>query len=442
LTILAADMPQHTASRSRRLPWLTGSLLAIVVIAAGTYVITVQLTAVRQSSVAACLNETFQSSRQQSLPLSWSAAKLPLPQLETKLNITTALPSDLRMFSIAAAMCCSEMQRDFERCTNALRAFVDAHPDAKAYVSNNTIRPLAVAEVEKKSGPEAAQKVAAKIAAVDERANTGPVETSVSAAKDEHADDSPNGATNLGPLDSSPQIIRGSVGKISSNDDAQDLVSFTLVSNGVLTIGVVPSNHPLNVDLYRAGPTWNPSKPFFGFDAPAGGADAQRSLAKGRYLVRLTVQVWNRPLTSYTLTLLTIPAKVTESDPEPGGSPDDALDLGVLGGTVKTVGGIVDHALDPRDFYRFEVARQGNLTLGLTAFDANTHLRLYRQIPVFDDSKATMSLDAHDGHSASETLQVLPGIYFAAVVTSYESSNYRLDLAHSVEADALDPVEQ
>ena len=112
-------MPQPVPSLPRRTQWLTGTLLAIVLIAAGTYIIIVQMTAVRQSSVAACLNETFQSSRQQSLPLSWSAAELPLPQLETKLTITTALPSDLRMFSIAAAMCCSEMQRDIERHAGA-----------------------------------------------------------------------------------------------------------------------------------------------------------------------------------------------------------------------------------------------------------------------------------------------------------------------------------
>jgi hypothetical protein len=431
-------MPQQTGSPASGFQWFTGLVLAIILIAAGTYLFTVQLTAVRQSSVAACLNETFQSSREQSLPLSWSAAKLPLPQLETKLNSTTALPSDLRMFSIAAAMCCSEMQRDLERCTQALRTFMDAHPDAKEYVSNSSIKPLAVAEVKKKAGPRAAQRVAATIDAVGENADTEPVATSMSAATDEHADDSPTGAVALGVLSSSPQAIRGSVGKIGPNDDTQDLVSFELASNGVLTIGAIPSKHPLNIGLYRAGPTWNPSKPFFSFDVPADGGDAQRSLAKGKYLVRLTVQAWDRPLTSYTLTLLTHQAKVTESDPEPGGSPEDALDIGVLGENVSTVGGIVDHSLDPSDFYRFEVAKQGNLTLGLTAFDANTHLRLYRELPVFDDSKATMSLDAQDGHSASKSLQVLPGVYFAAVVASYESSNYRLELAHGTEADSLE----
>ena len=211
-----------------------------------------------------------------------------------------------------------------------------------------------------------------------------------------------------------------------------------MAANGVLTIGAVPSQHPLNIELYRAAPTWNPSKPFFSFDAPAGGADAQRSLAKGKYLIRLTVQVWDRPLTDYTLRLLTHQAMVTESEPEPGGSPEDALDLGVVGEKVFTVGGNVDHALDPADFYRFEVLKQGSLTLGLTAFDADAHLRLYRQVPVFDDSKATVSFDTQEGHSASKSLQVIPGIYFAAVRASYESSNYRLDLAHSSGAHSLD----
>jgi len=210
----------------------------IVFLALGAYLVTVALTT-RQSAVASCLNETFQSSRQQSLPPSWSPSKLPLPQFETKLHVTTTLPSVLRMFSIAAAICCTESRRDVEACAKVLRAFVDEHPEATRYVSDGAIKALAVAEVEKKSGVAAAQQVEATLKVNNHGEHRTRSETSVWSAKDEYTDDTPVGATALGPQSSNPQIVRATVGKLDTMGDEQDLIRTSLNEIGVLTISVV-----------------------------------------------------------------------------------------------------------------------------------------------------------------------------------------------------------
>lgn len=91
----------------------------------------------QRSTIGGCINDVFRVSSDTASLVKWDDGKLQLPTMEARSTIKSELPEDLSQFSFLAAACCSEGGQDISTCADALRGFVETHPEATEFVGDD-----------------------------------------------------------------------------------------------------------------------------------------------------------------------------------------------------------------------------------------------------------------------------------------------------------------
>lgn len=146
-------MPQPKGPDPRKsrvlVPVALGTLVAVVAIVGIVAYVYVQLIDSHddRSTIGGCINDVFRVSKETDAPLAWHKAEhLDLPKIDLQMSIKSELPEDLGEYSFIAAVCCAEGGQDIKTCSEAVRGFVDTHPDAAATISDDA---PAIQEIEK-----------------------------------------------------------------------------------------------------------------------------------------------------------------------------------------------------------------------------------------------------------------------------------------------------
>lgn len=201
--------------------------------------------------------------------------------------------------------------------------------------------------------------------------------------------------------------------------DSQDYYTFEMQDSGTLTYALTGVSGSVSAKLYFDEPIINDKTPFDQIDATTNVNDTHElNLERGRYFMRVTPTAAD---SLYELRLSRVRyGRVEEGQDEPNPEPPDdwtqAEELGRIGKKLQSSIGFVG-ARDSGDFYRLELAQNGELTFGLRNVAGAVHAALYAEAAQIDPAKPKETLDS----GAQDTTKTVPlgaGIYYLRVTCS------------------------
>jgi Ca2+-binding RTX toxin-like protein len=155
-------------------------------------------------------------------------------------------------------------------------------------------------------------------------------------------------------------------------------------------------------------------------------ASVGAELPAGTYFVQVRFGSF-RSRADYNLTLTNTLLGNLETDP--GNSPREALDIGILRGG-ESFSEMVSGGLDADDFYRFTLDRTDDVSITLAEVVDTMRISLLQDSNnngIFDSGERIASEVPRRNSPAAINETLEPGTYFVGISTSFNSSNYQLD---------------
>jgi len=204
--------------------------------------------------------------------------------------------------------------------------------------------------------------------------------------------------------------------------DTNDYYSFTLVSKSNFSLALTGLSADADVQLLSSTGAHlaTSQRPGTSTEAIAG------TLNAGSYYIRVYPYSGT---TNYNLTVSAAPIIADTA----GSTRTAARDLGTLSATATTVTEYVGSD-DPTDVFKFTLASDGKVSLGLTNLAADADLRLY------DSTDALITSSLNSGTTAeSITTSLIAGTYYAQVSRYSGNTTYSLTLSATSTTPTPDP---
>jgi len=204
--------------------------------------------------------------------------------------------------------------------------------------------------------------------------------------------------------------------------DAVDFYRFVLAENANLSVGYAGNSGRVDIDLIadRNGNGILESGEVITGSFGASGSFAI-PLPAGTYFTR--VEEWDSTQYELTLSAASRPGNVS---PDPGGNLNSALDLGILSG-IRTLKDYVGQ-LDTRDFYKFTLSQNSNLSLGYAGNSGRVDVDLIADRNGNGILESGEVITGSFGASGSFAIPLPAGTYFTRV-EEWDSTQYELTLS-------------
>ena len=194
-----------------------------------------------------------------------------------------------------------------------------------------------------------------------------------------------------------------------------DWYQFQLEENAVLTAAVQEiKSGSLQLQLFRWAQIVPENMPYHAVNANAGAqATMTVRMERGTYYFRVYA-LGGSPI--YDLSASSERYPHLEPRSEPGNSPDDAQDLGALTTELTQIGGYVG-GTDAKDFYRFTLLGNAELSWAATDVEGRVQAHLYAYAKPLDEKVTLGQLDTYPTGSATEPSRPrAAGDYFVRVI--------------------------